>query len=94
MSECLLLLAKLCIFDPANLSFSTQASWQLSGDLNYYKDYRKFFGTMGHLNIMVDVPITHKFEFRYGIEHRSFIDRKDRGEERAVVSLTWRPFQR
>lgn len=84
------------LFDPAGLTFEADTSWQASGDFTYHDRFgRPYDGAIGRAAITMDIPLTNEFQLRYGIEHRSYLqDNGDRGEERAIAGLTWRPFRR
>lgn len=94
---CLLpLIAGICLASPENLSLSAEASRQVSGNFTYYVDGRNYGGaTIGETRILMDVPVSRSVMFQYGWLHRSLMNTNgDRGEERAVMQITWRPFAR
>lgn len=91
---CLLpLIAGVCLFTPANLTVDASASWAAFGMHDYRLAGEHYGGSIGRVSIDMRVPITQTITLRYGLEHTSYIEtNRDRGEERAVLGLTWRPF--
>lgn len=92
----LTLLVTACAAAPRlrNVSVEADLSTQVSGDFAYFcggTDYRG--GHVGRVAITLDQPLTSSVTYRLGIEHRSLLDTgRDRGEERAVIGVMWRPF--
>lgn len=84
------------ILDPANLTIEAESSWQAFGNTNYLDRHgRPYNGALGRAAIVMDAPLSREVTLRYGLEHRSYIeDFGDRGEERAIVGLTWKPFRK
>lgn len=92
--DCLVTLFGLCLFDPSAVAIELDARWQINGPpYNFRRDGSPYKEAIGRAAIIVDVPATRTLNFRYGIEHRSYINLPDdHGEESAVVGLVWRPF--
>lgn len=83
------------LIDPKAFTIEAESSRQVSGKLVYMLSTNKpYHGSVGRLAIVMDSSITKHLNVRYGIEHRSYIDTGDRGEERAIVGFTWKPFRR
>lgn len=82
--------------DPAALTFEADSTWQTSGKFTHWIDsQRRYTGSIGRAAILMEVDLTKSIELRYGIEHRSFIEYTgDRGEERALMGIKWKPFRR
>lgn len=91
---CLLPVLAVCLFQPSELTLSADASWAL-GPSYYFVGDRQYGGSIGRASVLMRIPVSHRLEFHYGAEHRSMIETDaDRGEERALVGFTWRPFAR
>lgn len=96
----LLLIAALagCVSIPGpqlrNVSLEADVSTQVSGNQTYTWDGVSYGGAhIGHVALVLDQPVTSTLTYRVGLEHRSMLDtNKDRGEERAIVGIVWRPF--
>lgn len=81
------------LVDPRGLAIEADSSWQASGDFSYRDKFgRPYDGPIGRLAVSMNTQITKEITLRYGIEHRSYLLIDDRGEERATVGITWRPF--
>jgi len=94
MSDCIIQLALICLFDPANVSLTGEALWKVDGDYDFYYAGEVYDGWHGSLKLAVDVPVTPTFTMHYGFEHRSYLSAGDRGYETANVGFTWRPWAR
>jgi hypothetical protein len=95
--SCLLpLIAGICLANPSELRLESHASFQVDGSYHYYVDGRDVgTGIVGTLSLSMDVPVTRAFTVRYGVAHQSLIGvSNDRGQERAYLGFTWRPFAR
>jgi hypothetical protein len=91
---CLLPIVALCLFQPSELTIEADASWSL-GRSYYYVADRPYEGSIGRISLTMPVVVSERLQFHYGLEHRSMIETDaDRGEERAVLGFTWRPFAR
>jgi len=93
LHDCLLQLVTLCLFSPQAIVVTADASWQISGDFTYCVAGNPYNSGMGTFGFAVEVPVNERVEFRYGVEHRSLFAAGDRGEERAFLEFTWRPFR-
>lgn len=94
--DCLIhLAASLCLLSPTELALRIDASAQISGDFIYSTTDRSYRGN-GHVGrIQIDMPLMsyHNFTLFGGIEHMSLLDTAhDRGQERAYIGFSWRPF--
>jgi hypothetical protein len=94
--ECLLAVLQLCLFDPSAITVSGDLGWQINQAVRYrLSDGTYYTGPIGRLNLTVTVPVSSELSFHYGVEHRSLVETThDRGEERAIVGFTWKPFAR
>ncbi len=94
LSSALLALTLAALTGCSTLTVEADVSTQLSGDFRYLSGAHDFHGAhVGRLAVMLEQPVTRSVECRLGIEHRSLLDTsRDRGEERVVVGVTWRPF--
>jgi hypothetical protein len=49
-------------------------------------------GILGRVSMTMTVPVSRRFEIRYGLEHTSLIETTaDRGQERVSLGFVWRP---
>lgn len=95
--SCLLpLIAGACLLDPSHVLVRGDVSYQVSGHFNYIERDRSYgTGKLGRLAVEIYAPLSASFTLNYGIEHTSlYTTNEDRGQERAYVGLTWRPFVR
>jgi len=94
--DCVLAVLQLCLFDPSAITVSGDLGWQTSQGVKYRMDDGTYYtGAIGRLDVTVTVPVTRELSFHYGWEHRSLVETsRDRGEERAVLGFTWKPFTR
>lgn len=97
--NCWLTLFHLCVFDPSSVYVAGDVSTQLAGNFGYVLEHSDHtwhitHPTVGHLELGVDVELTRSLALRYGIAHESVIGLGDRGQERAFIGFTWRPFKR
>lgn len=94
MSDCIVHLALVCLFDPSNVVVSNESSWMVSGDFQYIElGDKPYTGALNEFSVMVDVPISRRFSVQWGGEHRSYLSGNDRGYEALKISFTWRPFR-
>lgn len=95
--NCWVMLLHVCVFDPSSMYVAGDVSTQIAGDWGQWVDapggVRKTDSAFGRLALGVDVQLSKGFALRYGVEHTSKIINGDRGEERAFVGFTWRPFR-
>lgn len=92
--NCLLNLLSICLLDPSNVYVRAEMSFQLQKPQmeGRWCQTRWCNGPMGTLRIGSTIQITRTLEADYGFLHTSFINtNRDRGEESAYLSLTWRP---
>lgn len=101
---CLTAMLLTCLFQPSNLYVTAG----LEAELNHPSDERiarpcyhtgwcmkpRNSGAVGTLRIGMAAEITDSITLDYGLEHRSLVNtNRDRGQESAYVSVTWRPFR-
>lgn len=95
--NCWIILFHLCVFDPSSVYLTGDLSTQISGRWDQSTTHegitRKTAGAFGRLELGIDVPLSRELVLRYGIEHISNVATGDRGEERAFIGFTWRPFR-
>ena len=96
--DCLMhLAASLCLLSPTQLTLRADVSTQVAGNFVYYSEDRSYSGG-GHIGrIQLDMPLMsyHNFTLLGGIEHTSLLNTAhDRGQERAYIGFSWRPFSR
>ena len=94
--SCLLpLIAGACLLDPSHIELHADASRQVGGDFVYRSGARSYGGaTIGLLELTAGGSLTRSISISYGLRHTSLLDtRSDRGEQRAFVGFTWRPFR-
>ena len=85
--------ANVPIFARENVVVEGDASWQVAGQVRYILHDATYSGSIGRLALYVEVPVHPRFQFHYGIEHRSLIETGgDRGEERAIAGFKWQPW--
>lgn len=84
------------LVDPSALTIEVDSSWQAGGKFTHWElhgdHYEAHAGTLGRIAVVMDAPVKKGVNLRYGIEHRSLIRVDDRGEERIVLGVTWKPF--
>ena len=97
MSDCLLHLAALCLFDPSNVYVTAESTWQVSGDFEYFNTDtgEHIDGNRTKAAIGLLIPISaSSFSLHAECGHYSFPSYGDRGEERCGVGFIWSPFRR
>lgn len=50
-------------------------------------------GPLGIARIGSEIDLSRSLTLDAGVEHVSYIQEDDRGEERITITLTWRPFR-
>jgi len=94
--DCLVQLATaLCLIAPSQLTLRADVSMQVAGDFAYtYAGHNYHGGHVGRVQLDLPLVMYRGFTLTAGYEHLSLIDTpRDRGEERALIGLTWRPFR-
>jgi hypothetical protein len=83
----------ICLFQPSELRIEATASLQTGGSYHYYVNRRDMgSGILGRVSMTMTVPVSRRFEVRYGLEHTSLIETTaDRGQERVSLGFVWRP---
>lgn len=84
----------LCLISPSQLTLRADISTQVAGDFHYSwagVDYHG--GHVGRVQLEMPILVGRHFSLDAGYLHQSLLDTgKDRGEERVLLGLTWRPF--
>lgn len=101
--NCLLNLLSLCVFDPSAVYITAGLEAQLTHrePVRVVQCYETAYcvrpaysGPIGTLKLGVAAPLTKRITLDYGLEHRSYTNtNRDKGQELAFVTLTWRPFR-
>lgn len=104
--SCLLLWASVCLIDPSNIYLTGGLEAPLNHPSNeriaepcYGADTwclsKPNGGAVGTLRLGNVIEVSSEFTIDYGFAHRSLINtNKDRGQEFAYISVTYRPFRR
>ncbi len=73
----------------SSLSIYGDVSEQIGGSLTYTIRQQVTHTPRGRVGVMVEVPVSPNFNFYSGLEHLSFLEGGDRGEERAYVGAKY-----
>jgi hypothetical protein len=70
-------------------------SSQLAGDVRHWSGGRSYGGALlGHVGVEMPVITYRAFQLNAGVVHESLLNtRSDRGEERVMVGIVWRPLR-
>jgi hypothetical protein len=94
--SCLVTLAAqaLCLVSYGDITLRADASAQVGGTIRHLNDGIDYGGALiGRIELSLPLVTYRGFSLQAGIRHESLLNTgRDRGEERAGLSITWQPF--
>ena len=79
----------------SSLTLRADISAQVAGDVTHWNAGHNYGGGhLGHIGLELPLLTYRGFAINAGYVHESLIDtNRDRGEERVILGLVWRPFR-
>lgn len=93
--SCSLAIVTLCLLNPSYTEVRADVSSKVGGDFRYWSGGERINNAhVGVIELRLAGDLTSTIQLHYGVRHVSILNtRSDRGEERAFVGFTWRPFR-